>query len=135
MNRFAFTRALLSSIEGAGYSSIVAPQSQLMGGEVSLPTVWVEPLDIVEIDGRKSGKVHYSLTLGMLCDSGNNTLSDRSFQASEMEGEIFNILSQLSLYDCVIAIEDITTSVAKQPLTRFSEVAVVAKARVVTHFE
>ena len=98
------------------------------------PALWLTPPRLEQMQGRKHGKVIYSVKLHALRDGLKLSPDERTQAWADMEQQLIDIFSQLSEEEFVVAVEYLKLQHTSSTLTNHSEVAVTATANVITFF-
>ena len=98
------------------------------------PALWLAPPRLEQMQGRRHGKVTYSVKLHALRDGLKLSPDERTQAWADMEQDVIDIFSQLSEQEFVVAVEELKVQHTSSSLTNHSEVAMTATAEVVTFF-
>ena len=134
MNRKQLLQAVERIATADGYhfhSTDDRHMSQLI---TAYPTVWLSPPVFSSMQGRKHGKVTYSVTLHALEAGAKLPPEKREEVWARLEQDIVEMFSTLSQEDFVVAVEDLKIRHTSHTLTAHGEIAATATADVITFF-
>ena len=135
MNRKQLLQAVERIATADGYhfhSTDDRHMSQLI---TAYPTVWLSPPVFSSMQGRKHGKVTYSVTLHAMEAGARLTPAERQQTWSRLEEDLVEMFSKLSDTERVVAVEQLKINHPTHTLTTHGEVAATATAEVVTFYE
>lgn len=134
MNREQIIQELGRLATAKGYDFFVAEDALIPQCVKSYPVMWLSPPKFLSQEGRKSGKITYSITLQALFEASKLPPAMHEERRKKLENDLVDIFSELSLHDCVIGVERL--SVAHSSLSNIPYGALVTKAtaEVVTFF-
>ena len=134
MNRNYLTQALrqIATDEGVNFHS--AEESEMATQIKAYPAMWLCPPEFKQMEGRKRGKVTYSVKLHALRSGANLSAEERNGLYGELEELLVRSFMKLSKQAKVIAVESLEISCSTGRLTPHGEVAATATANVVTMF-
>ncbi len=129
---------LTNSIEKAarakGYEFASAAKEYLPSQVATLPAAFMLPPEFRAIEGRKSGKITYRITLYLLAKGAHIAPAKREQLLEKLENDAFGIFSRLSAEQRVLAVEDMTLAPLSKPLTSRGDVAIKGEGNVVVSF-
>ena len=134
MNRKQLLQAVERIATADGYhfhSTDDRHMSQLI---TAYPTIWLSPPVFSSMQGRKHGKVTYSVTLHAMEAGARLTPAERQQTWSRLEEDLVEMFSKLSDTERVVAVERLKINHTTHTLTTHGEVAATATAEVVTFF-
>lgn len=134
MNRTFLINAIESIATADGYSFYTDSEERTSEQIKSYPAAWLLPPKFQQMEGRKHGKVTYSLTLHAMDAGAKLSPAQREQTWSRLEEELIEMLSKLSDTERVIAVEKLKIQHSSLSLTTHGEVAATATADVVTFF-
>lgn len=129
---------LLNAVEGIattnGYT-FYSDNEQRMSQQINAyPAMWLSPPQFSSMEGRKHGKVTYSLTLHALEQGARLSPAEREQAWAKLESDLVGLFSQLSDKERVVIVERLKIRHSCSTLTSHGEVAATATADVVTFF-
>ena len=98
------------------------------------PVVWLEPPKFVEMEGRRHGKVTYSIKLHAMREGVKLSAEERNAAYSELEERLVGMMMELSKEQRILCVESLQIACGAAQLTPHGEVAATATARVVSMF-
>ena len=134
MNRTFLINAIESIATADGYSFYTDSEERASQQIKSYPATWLLPPKFQQMEGRKHGKVTYSLTLYAMDAGAKLSPAQREQTWSRLEEDLIDIFSKLSDTERVIAVEKLKIQHSSLTLTTHGEVAATATADVVTFF-
>lgn len=134
MNRNNLTEAFGRLVTAEGYNFHSAEEAFMAEQIKAYPVVWLCEPKFEQMEGRKHGKVTYSVRLHAMAEGAKLTSGERSKVFGELEEKLVKIFMGLSKERLVIAVESLQISCESGKLTPHGEVAATATARVVTMF-
>lgn len=134
MNRKLIIQSLDSLATAKGYAFYNDSDEQLPQRVKSLPAVWLSSPKFKSMEGRKHGKMTYSLTLQALAYGAKLPPTEREQAWEQMERDVIDIFSSLSQCEKVIAVENLTLKSGFATFTSSGELSLTACAEVETFF-
>jgi hypothetical protein len=134
MNRTKLTSAIRSISTADGYNFYTDGEVSMPRHITAYPALWLAPPRLEQVQGRRHGKVTYSVKLHALRDGLKLSPDERTQAWADMEQDVIDIFAQLSEQEFVVAVEELKVQHTSSSLTNHSEVAVTATAEVVTFF-
>ena len=134
MNREKLTSAFRSIATSEGYHFYTDGEGSMPRHITAYPALWLTPPRLEQMQGRKHGKVIYSVKLHALRDGLKLSPDERTQAWADMEQQLIDIFAQLSEEEFVVAVEYLKLQHPSSTLTNHSEVAVTATANVITFF-
>lgn len=134
MNR----KKLISAVERIaaenGYTFHATDEREMSHTIRKYPIVWLVPPIFNSMQGRKQGKITYSLTLHAMEEGANLPPAEREQVWAKLEEDILGIFSALSNEDFVIAVEDLKIRPTSHTFTTHGEICATATADIITFF-
>lgn len=128
------TQAIETLVREKGYKFCSAAADYRPSQIAALPAAFLLPPEFRAIEGRKSGKITYRISLDLLAKGARLAPAERTKVLDKLESDIFAIFGRLSAEQRVVAVEEMTVSPVSKPLTSLGDVAMRAVAEVVTCF-
>jgi len=100
----------------------------------SLPAALLATPEFRSIEGRKSGKITYRLTLCLLAKGARLAPAARTALFEKLENDALAIMQRLSAAERVLAVEGLTITPKTQPLSSLGDVAMEVEGDVVVEF-
>lgn len=132
MNRIQLTNALQKIAEESGYAFRTGPARTMPANISSYPTAWLEPPVLKSKEGRRHGRIVYSLRLHILRDGLRLPPAERTARQSEAEESLLEIFTLLSEDPAVALVDELRISTAEFSLTPHGEISATAEADVET---
>ena len=134
MNNSILVAALRSAAADAGYTLHSADNDRLTPASTGFPAALLAPPAVHSAKGRRHGRIEYDVVLRLADLGADLPPEERYSRRQRMENDAIDIFTALSCNERIIAVENL--SVAQQPSSAsiHGELAVTAKARVVTFF-
>lgn len=134
MNRKTIVEAVKAISLAKGYSFFSTTKEQLPAQVTAYPALCLQPLQFRKMEGRKHGKITYSITLNMLVQAAKMNPSSYEERWAQMENDMLTMLAELSSNEKVIAIEQASLKGDYATLTSSGELSLTATAEVVIFF-
>lgn len=134
MNRKKLLQAAQRIATAEGYQFYSTDERHMSQLVESYPAMWLTPPTFSTMEGRKHGKITYSVTLHALDAGAKLPPQEREGVWERLELDIVNLFSTLSEEDFVVAVEDLKIRHTSHTLTSHGEVAATATADVITFF-
>lgn len=134
MNNSILVNAMRSAAAGAGYTLHCADSDRLTAASTRFPAALLSPPAVHSARGRRHGRIEYDLTLRLSDLGADLPPAERYTARQRMEKEALDIFTALTLKERIIAVENLTITHLPLSASIHGEIAVLAKARVVTCF-
>ena len=134
MNRNSIIEELGRLADAKGYSFYVAEDAFIPQSVKSYPAMWLLPPKFLSQEGRKSGKITYSITLQALYQGAKLPPERREEVRRGLENDLVEIFFSLSQYDCVIEVGKLSISHSSLAVIPYGDLVAKATAEVVTFF-
>ncbi len=134
MNRKKLLQAFERIATADGYTFHSTDERHLSQLIDTYPAMWLAPPTFSSMEGRKHGKITYSVTLHALDAGAKLHPEERENVWAELEKDVVGLFSTLSQEDFVVAVEDLKIRHTSHTLTAHGEVAATATADVITFF-
>ncbi|MBR4994939.1 MAG: hypothetical protein IKY82_02630 [Alistipes sp.] len=129
---------LLNAVEGiataSGYTFYSDSEQRMPQQITAYPAVWLSPPQFTSMEGRKRGKVTYSLTLHAMNEGAKLSPAQRQQEWSQLEDFLVDLFAQLSEKERIAVVDKLKIKHSSSTLTTHGEVAATATAEVVTFF-
>lgn len=134
MNNAILVNALRGAASAAGYHLRNADDDRLSAPSAGFPAALLSPPVVRSAKGRRHGRIEYEVTL-RLADLGADLPPAKRYpRRQKLENDALAIFTSLSCNERIIAVEDLTVVQQPSAASIHGEIAVVAKARVITFF-
>lgn len=134
MNNSSLVEAIRSAAAGAGYNLRCADNDRLSAVSAGFPAALLAPPAVHSARGRRHGRIEYDVTL-RLSDLGADLPPEERYTARQkIENDALGIFTALSEAERIIAVENLTVSQLPASSSIHGEIAVLAKARILTFF-
>ena len=134
MNRKKLIQAIERIATADGYTFYSTDEREMPRAIRKYPLIWLSPPLFTSMEGRKQGKITYSLTLHAMQANVKLPSAERERVWEQLEDEILKLFAALSGEDFVIVVKDLSMNSASYSLTPHGEICVTATAEVVTCF-
>lgn len=134
MNRKAIIQSLDTLSTAKGYTFYSGADPLLPQRVKSYPALWLAPPKFKSMEGRKHGRMTYSLTLRALAHAPKLDPAEHEAAWQSMERDVIEIFSALSELEGIVAVENLSLKSDFATLTSSGELALTATAEVVTYF-
>ena len=134
MNRKKLIQAIERIATADGYTFYSTDEREMPRAIRKYPLIWLSPPLFTSMEGRKQGKITYSLTLHAMQANVKLPSAERERVWEQLEDVIMKIFAALSGEDFVIVVKDLNMNSASYSLTPHGEISVTATAEVVTCF-
>ena len=134
MNRKKLIQAVERIATADGYTFHSTDDSEMPHTIRQYPLVWLSPPFFTSMEGRKQGKITYSLTLHAMQADAKLPPAERERVWAQLEEDVVGMFSTLSEEDFVIAVEDLKIRHTSHTHTPHGEICATATAEVVTFF-
>lgn len=134
MNNSSLVEAIRSAAGAAGYNLRCADNDRLSAVSAGFPAALLAPPAVHSARGRRHGRIEYDVTL-RLSDLGADLPPEERYTARQkIENDALGIFTTLSEAERIIAVENLTVSQLPASSSIHGEIAVLAKARILTFF-
>lgn len=134
MKRTSLERALQQLSAESGFAFHCAPEEYMARQLGALPAAWLDPLKLLEIEGRGHGRATYGITLHLL-EAGARLPPDRRQERwAALEQTALELFGSLSDRPEVVAVEELTLRPRTYAFTCHGEIALTAEARAIVWF-
>lgn len=134
MNRKNLTQAVGRIATADGYHFYTAEPREMAQMINTYPAMWLTPPEFSSMQGRKHGKVVYTVTLHAMDAGAKLPPEERESIWTRLEQDVVELFSSLSSEEFVVAVENLKIRHSSHTLTPHGEVAATATAEVVTFF-
>ena len=134
MNRKKLIQAIERIATADGYTFYSTDEREMPRAIRQYPLVWLAPPVFTSMEGRKQGKITYSLTLHAMQADAKLPPAERERVWAQLEEDVVGMFSTLSEEDFVIAVEDLKIRHTSHTHTPHGEICATATAEVVTFF-
>ena len=134
MNRTYLTSAIRQLVSEQGYTLQTDSDDRARQEITRLPTAYLLPVQLKQADGRLHGRLIYGVELRLLHPGAKLSSEQRNEIWSRTELQLFDLFTQLSTDQKIIAVENLTIASESGKYTPHGEISQTAKADVVTHF-
>lgn len=129
---------LCSAIEGlaskCGYHFQLGDESHYPTILCRYPAAFMSQPQFISLEGRKKGKITYSVSLRLARQAAKLPLGERSDILHEMENTLMDIFVELSTNRHIAVVEDLTITPNSDSIDAHGAISVEAKANVITIF-
>ena len=134
MNRQTVVHAFQQVAMAHGYEFYFDDEKQIPTLVSKYPAVWLAPLQFLKIEGRKHGKITYSVKVYAMFNDLKLWEPRRISKMQKLEEDLVQIFAEVSQYDGVVVVNDLKIKNESKGPTRHGELVMVATAEVVTFF-
>lgn len=134
MNRSYLNNTIKALAEAKGYNFHHSESQHFAEQIKGYPTIVLEPPKFIEMEGRRHGKISYSIRLHAMEEGAKLTADARNVAYARLEADLIEILLQLSKEKQIICVESLQISCSNAQLTPHCEVAATATAKIITMF-
>ncbi len=135
MNRSSLVRAAEGAVTTRGYNFHTSTEEYLPASVTRLPAAFLAEPRFSSIEGRRRGKITYSLTLHLLADGAKIPPDLRHELLDRLESDALGIFAEMSENDRVLCVENMQMTPSAMALTVRGDVSLTVKADVVCLFE
>ena len=134
MNNSILVEALRTAAAAEGYSLRCADSDRLSAVTAGFPAALLAPPVVHSARGRRHGRIEYDIVL-RLSDLGADIPPEKRYPARQkIENDALAIFTALTENERIIAVENLTISQLPSSASIHGEIAVLAKARIITFF-
>lgn len=134
MNRSYLNNTIKALTEAKGYNFHHSESQHFAEQIKGYPTIVLEPPKFIEMEGRRHGKISYSIRLHAMEEGAKLTADARNVAYARLEADLIEMLLQLSKEKLIICVESLQISCSNAQLTPHCEVAATATAKIITMF-
>lgn len=134
MNRETVINAIKQAAATSGYKFHCDDEQQMLVAVKEYPTLWLTPPQFLKIEGRKSGKITYSVKVYGMVDGVRFSPAERLDKLNRLEEDVMQMFAAVSQNEAVVAVNNLKMNQELQSRTRQGELVMTATAEVVTHF-
>ncbi len=134
MNRKTILEAFNQAAAAVGYKFYSDEEGRAPVSVKEYPALWLAPPQFVKMEGRKHGRITYSVTLHAMRQGAKHTAEMRNDEWAAMEESLLEFFNLLSQHHLVAVVDKLTIRNSSMSLTAHGEVAATAEAEVVTIF-
>lgn len=134
MKRAHLIRALKTIASKSGYKFHSGKQETLAQSVKEYPAAWLTTPYLRNVEGRKSGRVSYDITLHLMRLAPKLTPKQQSNLLDTMEQQILTMLQDLTLDNNIVVIDDIRVKSNSFSLSNHGEISQSATATAVLIF-
>lgn len=132
----------ITQLEGAisalaaqmGYQALTTNQQMLEKQLANSKIAWLKPLELLEREGRHTGRDRYQLELSFIADNSLYTNYILSRVLGGLQTDMLALLTNLSIYEGVVEIANINIKPSTVPLTSHSDISQTCTAEIVCYF-
>ncbi len=135
MNRTHLTEAVGSIVTARGYVFHTSTEEYLPTAVAELPAAFMPYPEFRGVEGRRRGKITWSLTLHLLAAGSKLSPKQRAAELGRLEEEALAILQELSDAAEVLAIEEVQMTPSAMRLTTRGDVSLTVTADAICLFE
>ncbi len=117
-----------------GYQALTTNQQMLEKQLAHSKIAWLRPLELLEREGRQTGRDRYQVELSLIVDNSlyNSYIISRALD--NIQADMLSILTSLSTYTGVVEIDNINIRPSTVPLTSHSDISQTCTAEIVCYF-
>jgi len=134
MNRAILSSAIEGLVSGYGYEFNQDDCARYPTTICRYPAAFMSQPEFSSIEGRKHGRITYNITLHLAQQGAKLSPSKQNRLIAEMEQQMLDIFTDLSLEESVAVVEGLQISSTSPAIDNHGAVAIVGKAKVVTIF-
>lgn len=134
MNNQILVNALREAASSAGYKLRAADDDRLTPTTAGFPAALLAPPVVHSATGRRHGRIEYDVVLRLSDAGADLPPAERYTCRQDIENDALKIFTSLSENDRIIAVQNLTVAQIPSSSSIHGEIAVVAKARVITYF-
>ena len=134
MNRAFLQSAVEEVVSAYGYSFSVESQQRAPFHITAYPAAFMTQPKFNRQEGRRFGKITYDISLTLLHQGAKLSPTDRNSLYANMECELVDMFVELSQYDEVASVEELTIAPTSSPVDNHGAIAMVATAQITTIF-
>jgi hypothetical protein len=133
MNRTLLCSAIDGLVSKCGYNFQLSDEAYYPTTVCRYPAAFMSQPKFVSLEGRKHGRITYSVSLTLAKDGAKMDPEERHITLSEMEEQAMNLFVELSKNKLVTVVENLTI-VARSEVDAHGAISIKAQAQVVTIF-
>lgn len=134
MNRTPLIQAVEQIATASGYRFYSMEDRYMPQIIKEYPTMWLSPPTFHSIEGRRHGKITYSVQMHAMQAGAKTPPEQHQSMHNQMEQELMEVFTQLTQREFIVAVENLQIRHSTQTLTPHGEVASTATAKVITFF-
>lgn len=134
MLRTYLADALAALATARSYAFASAPDDYLPQHCRTWPVAWLTPPELKEQEGRRHGRVVYTVALTLLDRAARRDAAARNARLAELEEALVEIFTELSQQERVIAVERLAVQPALYARTPHGDLSQRATAEVILYF-
>lgn len=134
MNRTHLTGAIQTLASGLGYTVYADSDDRTPQAITLLPAAWLQPIRLKMAEGRRHGRLTYSVELRLLLPGMKLPCNDRHRTWSRAEEHLLGLFAELSRDAKVLAVENLAIHPGSGIYTPYGELSQTAKADIITLF-
>lgn len=124
--RQRLTQAINNAFKHDGYTLYQGFTYQINNTKLVLPCVWVNPAELVAIQGRNEGVATYKVTIYLFTQNDNSTEREKELKWAEMEQQAIDSYKSLLCDEWVNDVSSLSISPDEFAYTGFKELSVKA---------
>ena len=134
MNRTFLCGAIEGLTTECGYHFQQGDKSHYPTTVCRYPSAFLSEPKFVSIEGRKHGRIAYTVSLHLANEGAKLSPSERREMLDKMENEMVNIFIELSNSERVAVVDKLTIAPATEVVDNHGAVAIIAEATITTIF-
>ena len=134
MNRKTIINAIEQVATSLGYEFYCDGEQQMPVAVSRYPALWLAPPQFLKIEGRKHGKITYSVKVYAMVDGLKFWSPMRNSKLIKLEEDLVQIFAEVSQKEGVVTVNNLKMSNNQKTHHTHGELVMMATAEVVTFF-
>ena len=134
MNRETIVNAIEQAATSGGYTFHCDGEQQMPVAVKEYPALWLTPPQFLKIEGRKSGKITYSVKVYAMENGIKFSPTERLNKLNKLEEDVVQMFAAVSQDERVVAVNNLKMSNNSKTDCTHGELVMTATAEVVTFF-
>ena len=134
MNRKIIIEAIEQAAASLGYEFHCDDSRQMAVAVKGYPAVWLMPPQFAKIEGRRHGKITFSVELHAMEDGAKYSAAERRAALERLEVDVVQLFSSVSQHQRVVAVNNLSMATSPKNYSAHDNLAIKAQAEVVVFF-
>ena len=134
MNRKIIIEAIEQAAATLGYEFHCDGERQMPVAVKSYPAMWLMPPQFAKIEGRRHGKITFSVELLAMEDGAKYSAAERRGALERLEVDVVQLFSSVSQHQRVVAVNNLSMDTNPKTHSTHGELVTKAKTEVVVFF-
>lgn len=134
MDRNSLSSIISSAVRNCGFEFYGGPRKNASAIIRKYPAAWLEPLQIVAVEGAREGQISYRIAMQLLEAADRQTVIDPETAWKKLELDALEILGTIAVAEGVTGIGKVEISPSLLSVTNHGEVAMEVECVISTQF-